>query len=542
MIGTGISGLVCANILSDTHDVVVYEKESTSDHRILVVEPVQTSSNTALLLSQINRLVTTPISNFRITNKLFYRIRCTEAIGIGAQGFNLPVGDGTEVTLDVPHRIVNLRYYADLVNFLHMKGLRFEKEVFQMAYSDVEYGSVLQYRQVKFMGQYWPFFPAKPILSNPMRYFHLLYDTMFFYRRARCDLASGKLASLTLGEYLDSLKNVDGYTSVLIESILLPILAIALTTDFDSVRSMPADIPIKYLTSGLFSMRKRDGGMFRPVGGVPQISAVLSSPLKDVRVSTQITQIVTLPNGRISLHDSNGKTEEYDHIVLATQANQAFRLVGHIDPEYGALEEIKHSQTRVVIHSDTVVMGPYFDPRFSFHLLADRQKRQAMASVWMNPAIPQLSFDVHQTTNPIVELDPAKILFQHTFERPLIDMAAAAAIKTIQTQNGKNNIWFCGSYSLYGMPLLENGAQSAFKVAESISGRKITIPPRQEPSTFVQKAVVLSILATTIAASAFTIFKKFSKNPTKSNFDLDALAQSATSIAKETWSAIKTKF
>lgn len=69
-----------------------------------------------------------------------------EAIGIGAQGYDLPVGNGKEsVTLDVPHRIVNLRYYADLVNFLHMKGLCFEKEVLQMAYSDAEYGAVLQY-------------------------------------------------------------------------------------------------------------------------------------------------------------------------------------------------------------------------------------------------------------------------------------------------------------------------------------------------------------------------------------------------------------
>ena len=74
-----------------------------------------------------------------------------EAIGIGAQGYNLPVGDGQEsVVLDVPHRIVNLRYYADLVNFLHMKGLGFEKEVLQMAYSDAEYGAVLQYENLDF--------------------------------------------------------------------------------------------------------------------------------------------------------------------------------------------------------------------------------------------------------------------------------------------------------------------------------------------------------------------------------------------------------
>lgn len=337
---------------------------------------------------------------------------------------------------------------------------------------------------------------------------------------------------MTLGQYFECLKTKHGYTSVLIESILLPILALALTADFDSVRSMPADIPIKYLTSGIFSMRKNDGGMFRPVGGVPQISAVLSKTLSDVRTNTQITTITRLPNGRLSLLDSTGATEEYDQIVLATQANHALKLVGHLDPEYVALGDIKHTLTKVVIHSDPVVMGPYFDPRFSFHLFADRQQGQAMASVWMNPSLPQLTIDVHQTTNPIIPLDPTKILFQHTFERPLIDMAAASAIKSIQQKNGTNKIWFCGSYSLYGMPLLENGAQSAFKVAESITGRKVLIHPRPEQPSILTHVVVGTLIGL-IASTAAFIFLRGRRQPKKAT-RIEAIAQ----VAQQTWSEV----
>lgn len=375
------------------------------------------------------------------------------------------------------------------------------------------------------------------LFSTPKRYLHLFYDTVFFYHRSRSDLDSGKLAAMTLGQYFDCLKTTHGYTSVLIESILLPILALALTADFESVRSMPADIPIKYLTSGIFSMRKNDGGMFRPVGGVPQISATLAKPLKDVRTNTQITQIVRLPNGRLSLLDSNGATEEFDQIVLATQANHALKLVGHLDPAYSALGDIKHTLTKVVIHSDPVVMGPYFDPRFSFHLFADRQQGQAMASVWMNPSLPQLTVDVHQTTNPIIPLDPTKIIFQHTFERPLIDMAAASAIKAIQGRNGSNKIWFCGSYSLYGMPLLENGAQSAFKVAESITGRKLTILPRPEASSILKRVVAGSILGLFVAISAVALFKTRSKPETKGVLSITPYIQNALALAEESINA-----
>jgi len=469
-----------------------------------------------------------------------FGFRCiVEAIGIGAHGYEMPVGDGSKtVTLDVPHRIVNLRYYADLVNFLQSKGLQFEKEVLQMAYSDTEYGAVLQYRQVKFLGGYWPSFQLSTIFSSPARYLHLLYDTMFFYRRARSDLAAGKLHNITLGDYFDHLQNERGYTSVLLGSIIMPILALALTADFESVRSMPADIPIKYITSGIFTMRSNDGGMFRPVGGVPQISAVLSASFKDVRTDTRISQINKLPNGKLVVTDDKGASEEFDHIVLATQANHALKLVGHIDPIYSSLGQIKHTLTKVVIHTDPIVMGPYFDPRFSFHLLADRTKGQAMASVWMNPAIPQLTVDVHQTTNPIVPLDPAKILFQHTFERPLIDMAAAAAIKVIQQVNGTNNIWFIGSYSLYGMPLLENGAQSAFKVAETLSGRQLNIPRRVDRPTLLSRLVSWSILSASVAASTYFLFKS---PAARANPTIGPIIKYVSNAVTNTWNSIAPK-
>jgi predicted NAD/FAD-binding protein len=450
-----------------------------------------------------------------------------ESIGIGAHGFTLDVGDGkTAVTLDVPHRIVNLRYYADLVNFLYNRGLEFQKEVLQMAYSDVEYGPVLQYHQVKVLGAYFPSFPLNTIFSHPGRYLHLLYDTIFFYRRAKTDLKAGMLQNMTLGQYFDYLRSECGYTSVLLDSIILPLLSVATTADFDSVKSMPADIPIHYVTSGIFSMRKNDGGMFRPVGGVPQISAVLSAPLKDIRTETQITKITKLENGKLSVSDSSGTTEVFDHIILATQANQALKLVGHIDEEYASLGDIKHTLTKVVVHKDPIVMGPYFDPRYSFHLLANRTTGQAMASVWMNPSMPQLPFDVHQTTNPIVPLDESAILFQHTFERPLIDMAAAAAIKVIQRKNGNNNIWFCGSYSLYGMPLLENGAQSAFKVVEALTGRRVHIPPRPEKDTLLRRVVALALIGTTVAATAFLVIKKMIRSRRASRGPLEGLLNS----------------
>jgi predicted NAD/FAD-binding protein len=397
---------------------------------------------------------------------------------------------------------MNLRYYADLVSFLQERGMQFQKEVFQMSFADAEYGSVLRYRQVRFFGGYWPQVPLSVMLSSPFRFAHMLFDAAFFYRRARSDLQSGVVDGMTLGEYLAHLKQNRGYTSVFLESIILPVLSLALTADFDTVRSMPADIPVRWLASGLFTMRRSDGGVYRPIGGVTQMSATLGAPLKDVRTSTSITNVTRLEDGKIQLQDSNGASEVYDHIVLATQANQALKLVGHLDPHYENLSKIKHTTTSVVIHTDSTVMGPEIDPRYSFHMLADRTQGQAMSSIWMNPTMPQLPVDVHQTTNPIVPLDPAKILFEHTFERPVIDVAAAVAIRALQQSNGSNNIWFCGSYSLYGMPLLENGAQSAFRVAEALTGKAVNLRPSLAYPSFFRRLLRYSLIGAAVAAAA----------------------------------------
>lgn len=45
---------------------------------------------------------------------------------------------------------------------------------------------------------------------------------------------------------------------------------------------------------------------------------------------------------------------------------------------------------------------------------------------------------------------------------------AVKGIEMLRDNQGTDNVWVCGSYSLYGMPLLENACSSGLHVAEMI--------------------------------------------------------------------------
>ena len=64
-----------------------------------------------------------------------------------------------------------------------------------------------------------------------------------------------------------------------------------------------------------------------------------------------------------------------------------------------------------------------------------------------------------------------------TFERPVVTAASAVGIRALQAIQQRRNaeqdgrrVWFCGAYSLYAIPLLENGIRSALHVVRAMGG------------------------------------------------------------------------
>ena len=55
------------------------------------------------------------------------------------------------------------------------------------------------------------------------------------------------------------------------------------------------------------------------------------------------------------------------------------------------------------------------------------------------------------------------------FERPLVTLDSPRALAAIAAAQGKGGLWVAGSYSLPGVPLLENACRSGLLAAEGIA-------------------------------------------------------------------------
>ena len=60
------------------------------------------------------------------------------------------------------------------------------------------------------------------------------------------------------------------------------------------------------------------------------------------------------------------------------------------------------------------------------------------------------------------------IISRAWFDRPVVTLDTPGQLATIQKTQGTRNLWVIGSYSLPGVPLLENAARSGMNVAETL--------------------------------------------------------------------------
>jgi predicted NAD/FAD-binding protein len=87
--------------------------------------------------------------------------------------------------------------------------------------------------------------------------------------------------------------------------------------------------------------------------------------IDNVRLSTKVALIIRKPSNPsdpssppiITITDSNGKRDEFDHVIFATHADQSLQILGDqaTDDEKRILGSIHFSQNRAVLHTDLSV-------------------------------------------------------------------------------------------------------------------------------------------------------------------------------------------
>jgi predicted NAD/FAD-binding protein len=315
-------------------------------------------------------------------------------------------------------------------------------------------------------------------------YLWMLRDILKFNRQSIEDHAAGRLAGLTLGEYFRLRK----FAPRLLTDYLAPMGA--------AIWSAPAaemlDFPVENFVAFFRNHRllQYDRPVWRTVaGGSGRYVEKLTSAFHDqLRLGCAVTAIERSPHG-VVVHDSHGRSDSYDHVVIASHSDQALAMLSDADErERAILGAIGYAPNTVYLHRDVRLMPKRKRAWASWNFL--RWQRQGTTendvavTYWMNKLQGiDSSRPLFVSLNPPFEPDPDLTFGKYICEHPQYNAAAFAAQKRLGEIQGRRHTWFCGAWTGYGFH--EDGLRSALAVAEALGA---AAPWREPPPELAQAA------------------------------------------------------
>ncbi|MGP1396527.1 MAG: NAD(P)/FAD-dependent oxidoreductase [Inquilinaceae bacterium] len=392
-------------------------------------------------------------------------------IGGHSNTVDAPGPDGKPIPVDTGFIVFNEKTYPNLIALFGHLRVATEQ-------SDMSFAVSMEGGRLEYSGSGIPaLFAQRRNLLRPGHY-GMLRDITRFYRTAP-SLLTGR-DPVSLGAYLKA----EGYGPEFVYNHLMPMGAAIWSSTVEEMMSFPARSFVRFFANhGLLQVRDRP--KWRTVtGGSRAYVARLSAPFADrIRAGCPAVSVRRDPGG-VTVRDGAGEEERFDHVVIATQADQALDLLTDADAQENAvLGAFRYQDNRAVLHGDPLLMPRRRRAWASWNYLADRrgaEQTSVSLTYWMNrlqnlPGPPLLV-----SLNPLTAPDPDRLFGTFAYRHPLFDAAALDAQARIGALQGRRRTWFCGSYCGYGFH--EDGLSAGLAVAEALGGNRPWVTTDASPA------------------------------------------------------------
>jgi predicted NAD/FAD-binding protein len=309
-------------------------------------------------------------------------------------------------------------------------------------------------------------FAQKRNLLSP-RFWRLLLDIERFFRTAPRDLEMLERQATPLDAYLKA----KGYGDAFRDDHLLPQAAAIWSTPLDQIGAYPAASLIRFFQNhGMMSIVGR--GLWRTVEGGSRayVAKLVEAFRGEARKGVRVVGVRRDANGA-ELRLAGGGRERFDQVVLATHGDTALGLLE--DPsadEKRLLGCFRYSRNMVALHTDPVLMPKRRRAWCSWNHIGRRAAPgEGAVTYWMTRLQSlQGAPDLFVTLNPNKEIAADRLIKTEIYDHPLFDAGAIAAQQEIWDIQGARRTWFCGSYLGHGFH--EDALQSGLAVAEQLGG------------------------------------------------------------------------
>lgn len=409
IIGSGISGLTCAYLLNQKHDISVFESEA------------KIGGHTATMNVNHRGKTHDIDTGFIVFNDWTYPnfIKLMDILGVESQG--------TDMSFSVCCRHTGLEYGGSNLNAL---------------------------------------FAQRKNLFKP-KYLRMLQDILRFNKEALSHLESNELSdSITLGQYLSA----NDYGDHFIHYYLIPMGSAIWSASRQCMMQFPLLFFVRFFKNhGLLSVNNRP--QWRVIkGGSKRYLKPLTESFNDkIKTNTFINHVNRSELNSIEITFRDGHCETFDQVVFACHSDQALKLLNDADNnEKSILDAIPYLENDVVLHTDERLLPASKRAWSSWNYLV-KEGSETLPTLSYNMNILQglqseSTFVV--TLNATEKIDPEKIISTYTYAHPQFTLEGREAQHRWGEINGVRNTWFCGAYWHNGFH--EDGCSSGIRVAQAL--------------------------------------------------------------------------
>lgn len=283
-------------------------------------------------------------------------------------------------------------------------------------------------------------FAQKRNLANP-RFWGMIADLLRFHRTAPRDLPALEGSLLSLGEYLAQ----NRYGAAFREHHLLPQAAAIWSSSISQMLGYPAAAFIRfYVNHRLLNWDVKPTWSTVDGGSRQYVDRLAAEFSGEVCKGGAVVGVARDASG-VTVRTA-ARAQRFDRVLIATHSNQALRLLDEpTDAERALIGAVRYQPNRAVLHRDTRLMPRRQAAWASWNYVGDAA-HDGGVTYWMNRLQGLDGEPLFVSLNPATEPRPETVIRDQTYEHPVFDAAAIAAQRRLWTLQGRRNTWFAGAW------------------------------------------------------------------------------------------------
>ena len=410
IIGSGISGLTCAHMLSKQHDITVFE---ANDY-------------------------------------------------IGGHTHTVPVSvDGESFMIDTGFIVCNDRNYPNFLKL--MDALKVEIKPTEMSFSVRNPALKLEYNGHNLN----TLFSQRLNIFRPS--FHrLVKDILRFNKASRAAIEANEIESISLDEFILQ----QGLSPQFRENYLLPMVAAIWSCSLTQAGEFPLAFFLRFfLNHGLLDIKNRPQWYVLSKGSSSYIEPMTEGLTQRIKLNSPVRR-VTRTDAGVEVEVS-GSVETFDEVIMACHSDQALAMLSDATPaENSILGDIGYQENDVILHMDPSIMPKKSLSWASWNFLAGQSELDEAPIVTYCMNVLQGIHSTRPflvTLNARHKIDPSKILQEFRYDHPIYSEESVMAQGRRSEICGTNRVHYCGAYWYSGFH--EDGVRSALDVCDRFGMR-----------------------------------------------------------------------